>query len=74
MAISDAMVAQALLEYLQQHSEEFEEFLFERYHLDDGYVNFSADEENGRLLLRVTRVAQDGQKLSERDYAIRIGQ
>jgi hypothetical protein len=38
MAIGDGMLAQALLDYFDQHTEEFEKFLLDRAAIGDGYV------------------------------------
>jgi hypothetical protein len=72
MAISNAMLAQALLEYFQQNAESFGAFLTGRFQIDDGYVTWSEDARNKRLLVTVTIKAQDGETLSQRVYAIKI--
>jgi hypothetical protein len=72
MSISDAMLAQSLLDYFEQHTKEFEDFLIERFRIDDGYVAWREDKENKRLLLTVTKKAQGGETLSQRDYAISV--
>ena len=72
MTISNAMLAQGLLDYFQQHAKEFEDFLMERFDIGDGYVTWREDERNKRLVLTVTRKAEDMGTLSEREYAIRI--
>ena len=72
MAISEAMLAQAVLEYFEQHAEEFEKFLLNRYRIDNGYVSWGEDIRNQRLRLTATRLAQSGEIVSERDYHIRI--
>jgi HD-like signal output (HDOD) protein len=72
MAISEAMLAQALLEYFQQHEEEFGEFLLERWNLDDGYVIWREDTRNRRLNVRVRILSQGGGIKAEDDYFIRI--
>ncbi len=71
MAITEAMLAQALLKYFQQHKEEFEEFLDESYHLGDVYVTWRPDPTDRRILVNVRREGTGGM-LSERDLAIRI--
>jgi hypothetical protein len=72
MAISEAMMAQALFDYFQQHEKCFEEFILERCNIDDGFVSWGGDNTNKRLLLIVTKRAQDGGILAESDYAINI--
>jgi hypothetical protein len=72
MAISEAMLAQALLEFFRQQAKEFEEFLLERYNIDNGDVTWSEDRKNRRLLLTVTTRAQDDQPVSEYEYNLRI--
>jgi hypothetical protein len=72
MAISEAMIVRAILEYFQHRSEEFEKFLLDRYDIDDGIVSWREDKMNKRLLLTVSKYSQDGGKQSEDDYAISI--
>ena len=72
MAISEAMLAQALIEYLQQHAGEFSEFLFDRYEEGDGYLTLSGDRIDRMPLLMITKLSQDGSKVSEHRYSIRV--
>jgi hypothetical protein len=72
MAIGDGMLAQALLDYFDQHTEEFEKFLLDRAAIGDGYVIWKGDKPNKRLLLTFTIFGWDGSKRSARDYAIKI--
>ena len=72
MAIGDGMLAQALLDYFDQHTEEFEKFLPDRAAIGDGYVMWKGDKPNKRLLLTFTIFGWDGSKRSERDYALKI--
>lgn len=72
MAISAAMLAQALLEFLQAHTKDFEEFSLDRWNIDDGQISFGENGTKKRLLCRVTRRAQDGGTLAEDEYAITI--
>ena len=74
MAISEAMIAQAFLEYFQRHAEEFEEFLFERFNIDEGIVSWGEDKTNKKLLLTVSTYSQDGARKSEDDYIISIAE
>ena len=72
MVLGDGMLAQALLDYFDQHTEEFEKFLLDRAAIGDGYVMWQGDTPNTRLLLTFTIFGWDGSKRSERDYAITI--
>lgn len=72
MAISEAMLAQALTEYLQQHAGELSEFLFDRFEEGDGYVTLSGDKIDRMLSLMVTKLSQDGSIVSEHRYSIRV--
>ena len=72
MAIGDGMLAQALLDYFDQHTEEFETFLLDRAAIADGYVLWKGDTPNKRLLLTFTILGWDGCKRSARDYALKI--
>jgi hypothetical protein len=40
MAIGDGMLAQVLLDYFQQHADEFEQFVLERAGIGEGYVRW----------------------------------
>ena len=44
MAIGDGMLAQVLLDYFQQHAEEFEQFVLERAGIGEGYVRWRGEE------------------------------
>jgi hypothetical protein len=72
MAISEAMLAQALTEYLQQHAGELSEFLFDRFEEGDGYVTLSGDRIDRMLSLMITKLSQDGSIVSEHRYSIRV--
>ena len=72
MAIGNGMLAQALLDYFDQHTEECETFLLDRAAVGDGYVMWKGDTPNKRLLLTFTIFGSDGSKRSERDYALTI--
>lgn len=72
MAISEAMLAQALIEYLQQHAAEFSNFLFDRYEEGDGYITLSGDRIDRVFLLMITKLSQDGSKVAEHRYSIRV--
>lgn len=74
MGLSDAMLAEALLEYLHQDFERLEKWILNRCELEkhSGVVVLKADEGNRRLVLTVKRLGQDASTVSERDYAIRI--
>jgi len=51
MAIGDGMLAQVLLDYFQQHADEFEQFLLERAGITEGYVRWRGEETPKRLVL-----------------------
>jgi hypothetical protein len=72
MALGNGMLAQALLDYFDQHTEEFETFLLDRAAIADGYVLWKGDTSNKRLLLTFTIFGWDGCKRSARDYALKI--
>jgi hypothetical protein len=72
MALSEAMLAQALLEYFGQHAEGFEKFLVDRYDIAHGYVTWSEDLGNRRLLVRVGRESQAGGIVWDNEYAVRL--
>lgn len=72
MALSDALLAQALLDYFDQHTEDFEMFLLDRAEIGDGYVLWQGDAPHNRVLLAFTSFGGDGRTLSQRAYAITI--
>jgi hypothetical protein len=72
MSISEAMLAQALFQYLEQHAEQFQEFLSERYDTADLVVTWHEDPPNKRLLALVRRMAQDESPYAENEYSLRI--
>jgi hypothetical protein len=72
MALGNGMLAQALLDYFDQHTEECETFLLDRAAIADGYILWKGDTPNKRLLLTFTVLGWDGCKRSARDYAIKI--
>ena len=72
MAIGDGMLAQVLLDYLQQHAEEFEQFLLERAGIGEGYVRWRGEETHKRLVLKVTTLGSGPSIVSEREYAMKI--
>jgi hypothetical protein len=74
MAIGDGMLAQVLLDYFQQHAEEFEQFVLERAGIDEGYVRWRGEETHKRLVLKVTTLGSGPSTVSKREYAMRIEQ
>jgi len=72
MARGDGMLAQVLLDYLQQHAEEFEQFLLERAGIGEGYVRWRGEEPHKRLVLNVTTLGSGPSIVSEREYAMKI--
>ena len=54
MAIGDGMLAQALLDYFDQHTEEFEKFLLDRAAIGDGYVIWKGDKPKGGVVTVVS--------------------
>ena len=72
MALSDAMLAQALLDYFDQHTEDFETFLLDRAAIGDGYVLWQGDAPHKRVLIAFTIFGGEGRTLSHRTYAIKI--
>ena len=73
MSISDAMLADVLLRYLDEN-EEFEGQILERAGTtkDWAYITLRGDEPNKRLVLRFVQKAMDAGTLSERVFAIKI--
>ena len=67
MARGDGMLAQVLLDYLQQHAEEFEQFLLERAGIGEGYVRWRGEETQKRLVLKGTTLRSGPSIVSERE-------
>jgi hypothetical protein len=72
MAIGDGMLAQVLLDYFQQHAEEFEQFLLERAGIGEGYVRWRGEETQKRLVLKITTLGSGPSIVAEREYAMKI--
>ena len=72
MALSDAMLAQALLDYFDQHTEDFATFLLARASMGDGSVLWQGDAPRNRVLLAFTLFGGEGRTLSQQTYAIKI--
>jgi hypothetical protein len=72
MAIGDGMLAQVLLDYFQQHAEEFEQFLLERAGIGEGYIRWRGEESQKRLVLKITTLGSGPSIVSEREYAMKI--
>jgi len=72
MSISNAMLANGIIEYLKKNAEEFENFLCESYDVDlrIDYEGESID--NDRILIRLETLAQDESPINERSYSLRI--
>jgi hypothetical protein len=62
MAIGDGMLAQVLLDYFQQHAEEFEQFVLERAGISEGYVRWRGEEPQKRLVLKRIFPAHFGER------------
>jgi hypothetical protein len=73
MSLSDAMLADVLLRYLDEN-EEFERHVLERAETtnDWAYITLKGDEPHKRLVLRFVQKDMGGGTLSERVYAIKI--
>ena len=72
MALSDAMLASAIKDFLSDNSVAFEKFLYERYNLDTS-VNFNGEVENRkRVIVVIETLTQDEKPMSERHYALHI--
>ena len=68
---TEAMLAQALLEYMEQHIDEFEEFLDERMDLGgDVAVNWSAPP--GKLRVDIVKRGHSMELTWESKFAIKI--
>jgi len=74
MALGDGMLAQALLDYFQQHAEELEQFILERAGIGEGYVRWRGEEPQKRLVLKITTLGSGPSIVSEREYAMKIAQ
>jgi hypothetical protein len=72
MTLGDGMLAQALLDYFEQHSEEFEQFLLERAEINEGYVRWRGELTQKRLILKIVTHGSGPSTVSEREYAIKI--
>ncbi len=68
MSISDSMLAQALVAYLQQHQERFREFVPARCNIDaDRHLAWREDKTNHMLIATVTTLDSNQQTLSQHD-------
>jgi hypothetical protein len=75
MAIGEGMLATGLQEYLKQYSQQFADFLFERYNEGEGSVVWSVQDTNEKLLrlsLAVKRNDSDGNPVFEDDFRLTI--
>ena len=73
MSISDSMLAQALVAYLQEHQERFREFVLAQCNIDaDLHIAWREDKTNNRLIATVTTLDSSQQTLSQHDYALKI--
>jgi len=72
MKMTEAMFAQGLVEFLREHLKEYEEFLGQRWNIDDGRLEFFDDDANRRIGIRLKQYSQDQSQLSETDFHIRI--
>ena len=73
MSIGDGMLAQALFDYFQQHTEEFEQFLLERAGIGDGYIRWRGEEKHKRLVLKITTLGSGPSIVSELDSGVFSG-
>jgi hypothetical protein len=72
MALSDAMLADAIKDFLNRNSEDFEKFLSERYEVDTA-VHFGGEAVDAkRVTVHIKVLGQDGSPTSERIYALHI--
>lgn len=72
MALSDALLAQALLDYFAQHTEDFAQFLLARAAMGEGAVLWQGDAPHNRVLIAFTILGGEGRKLSQHTYALKI--
>ena len=72
MAIGDGMRAQVLVDYFQQHAEEFEQFFLERAGIGEGYVRWRGEETQKRLVLKMTTLGSGPSSVAERKYAMKM--
>ena len=72
MAIGDGMLAQILLDYFQQHADEFEQFVLERAGIAEGYVWWRGEGTQKRLVLKLTTLGSGLSIVAEREYAMKI--
>jgi hypothetical protein len=75
MRLSVPMLAQAILEYLGQHEQDFDGFVVDLFKMNEEggvQVRFRADDANKRLLVRATGVGSGMETLWEREFALKI--
>ncbi len=72
MSVSEAMMADAILQYMNKSGTEFEASLLERSGIDLGSVSWRGDKANKRLVVKVTKLSQDGSVVSENEYALTV--
>ena len=72
MTLGDGMLAQVLLDYFQQHADEFEQFVLERAGISEGYVRWRGEATQKRLVLTLTTLGSGPSTVAEREYAMKI--
>ena len=73
MAPSEAMLAQALQEYLQKNKEEFKKFLLERFELKEIEDYIEIEFVLGNTLKMIwTKISQDRSPVSEYDFTMTV--
>jgi len=72
MSISEAMMADTILQHMKKSGKEFEAALLERAEIDSGSVAWVGDKANKRLVVKVTKMSQDGSVVSENEYALTV--
>ena len=75
MRLSAPMLAQAILEYLGRHEQEFDDFVVGRFEMNEVsgvQVRCRADDINKQLLVRATGVGSGMATLWEREFALKI--
>jgi hypothetical protein len=72
MAVSVGLIAQTIFNYFKEHDEEFEAYLLEHCEVDEGTATWQEDRTGKCLVLRITRMGQDGEKLAEDEYSLKL--
>jgi len=72
MTISNAMLANGIVDYLKKNTDDFENFLCQTYDVDIRIDYQGEEKDNDRILIRLETLAQDESPIGERSYSLRI--